>query len=383
MAVEYKMWIDGESATTEQLDKIDEIVVDQTVDAAWEAKLKIPVCVNDQGKWDGENDPWMKTFTPIRIEVNAGDGKFVPLIDGPVVGVDSVRSAQPGKSVITVVVHDDSARLNRESKVDVQEGKNDSDIVQTIFSDANLTPEIDETAPQPNQTTAATVQFRTPAQYLRYLVQRHPEWHAYVLPGKERGQSIGCFKKFPEDTDGLPELVLLGADRNLATFNVRNRGTPTNVKGAQLPLDHKDIRVSDFSFRDATLMGDPPATASAAPPATTQLPPGQSDRVDLDATTKGVGTNSTFSMQATGSIVPFCYPAVLSPYRWVLVKISDSQYSTKYLITQVTHTLSRSIYTQSFTVKGNGVTVAAGGSPTGPQPSANLSVSFNLQLSIF
>jgi len=73
----------------------------------------------------------------------------------------------------------------------------------------------------------------------------------------------------------------------------------------------------------------------------------------------------------------------LSPYRWVLVKLSDSQYSTKYLITQVTHTLTRSIYTQSFTMKGNGVTVAAGGSPTGPQPSAGLSVSFNLQLSIF
>jgi hypothetical protein len=317
--------------------------------------------------------------------VNAGDGKFVPLIDGPVVGVDSVRSALPGKSVITVVVHDDSALLNRESKVDVQEGKNDSEIAKQIFSDANLkgTPQIDDTAPQPNQTTANSVQHRTPMQYLRELVQHHPEWHAYVLPGKEKGQSIGCFKKFPEDTDGLPELVLLGAGRNLASFNVQNQSTATDVKGAHLPLDHKDIRISDFSFRDATLMGDPPATAAGAPPATTQAPPGHGERVDQAEMTTGLATNSAFSMQATGSIVPFCYPAALSPYRWVLVKLSDSQYSTKYLITQVTHTLTRSIYTQSFTVKGNGVTVADGGSPAGPQPSADLSISFNLQLSIF
>src|SRR6185295_1758133 len=175
-AVEYKMWIDGTSATPEQLEKIDEIVVSQTVDTAWEAKIKIPVCVNEQGKLDGENEKGMKPFTPIHIDVNAGDGKLVPLIDGPVVGVDSVRSSLPGKSVITVVVHDDSALLNRESKVDVQEGKNDSEIARQIFSDANLkgTPQIDDTAPQPNQTTAASVQNRTPMQYLRYLVQRHP-----------------------------------------------------------------------------------------------------------------------------------------------------------------------------------------------------------------
>jgi hypothetical protein len=204
-----------------------------------------------------------------------------------------------------------------------------------------------------------------------------------VLPGKNPGESIGCFRKFPNETDGLPELVLLGADRNLASFNVQNRGTPTNIKGAGLPLDHQDIRTNDFSFRDATLMGDPPPTAAAAPPATTHLPPGQSDRVDADETAQGLAANSTFSMSATGSIVPFCYAAALTPYRVVLVKISDSQFSTKYLITQVTHTLTRSIYTQSFTAKGNGITVADSGSQTAPQPSADLSISFNLQLSIF
>jgi hypothetical protein len=384
-AVEYKMWIDGESATTEQLDKIDEIVVDQAIDRAWEARVKIPVCVTTEGKWDGESDKVTTAFTRVRIEVNAGDGKFVPVIDGPVVSANSTRSAQPGKSVITIVVHDDSALLNREVKVDVQEGMNDSDLAETIFSD-NLTgtPEIDDTGPQANQTTSAAVQNLTPMQYLRDLARRHPEWHAYVLPGTTPGKSIGCFKKFPTDTDGLPEMVLLGADRNINAFNVANKAqNPTSVKAATLPLDHSSPVTSNNSFRDGTLMGDPPATASGTPEAITQLPPGQSDRVDLDEATKGAAANSAFSLEATGGIVPFCYPAVLSPYRWVLVKISDSQFSTKYLITRVTHTLTRSMYTQSFSVKGNGVTVAAGGTPAGPQPSASLSVSFNLQLSIF
>jgi hypothetical protein len=65
----------------------------------------------------------------------------------------------------------------------------------------------------------------------------------------------------------------------------------------------------------------------------------------------------------------------------VLVKISNSQYSAKYLISQVTHTLTRSIYTQSFAMKGNSVT--AGGKGSGPQPSALLNLGFNIQAGIF
>src|SRR5215469_16925193 len=135
-AVEFKMFLDGDSATMEQLDKVDEIVVDQAMDRAWEARLKIPVCVNNDGKWDGEQEAWMKAFTRIRVEVNPGDGKFVPLIDGPVVGFDSERSAIPGKSVVTVVVQDDSALLNREAKVAVKTGQTDSEIARQIFQDA-------------------------------------------------------------------------------------------------------------------------------------------------------------------------------------------------------------------------------------------------------
>lgn len=385
-AVEFKMFFDGQSATVEQLDKVDEIVVDQAVDKAWEAKLKIPVCVNNDGKWEGEQEAWMKAFTRIRVELNPGDGKFVPLIDGPVVGFDGARSAQPGKSVVTVVVHDDSALLNREAKVAVQQGQIDSDVARQIFLDAQLggVPDIDPTPPQPDPRTSASVQRGTPMQYLRELAKRNQDWHAYVLPGKLPSQSIGCFKQFPKDIDGLPDMSLLGADRNIEAFNVNNQAqSPTTVQAATLSIAHDSVKTSSSSYRDATLMGDQPPDASNPNQATSLLPPGQSDKVDLDHATKGAAANSGFSLEATGNVVPFCYPAVLSPYRWVLVKISDSQYSSKYLITQVTHTLQRSIYKQSFSMKGNGVTAPAGGSAGAPQPSANPSVSFNVQVSIF
>jgi hypothetical protein len=384
-AVEFKMFFDGTSATEEQLDKIDEIKVDQAVDKAWEARIKIPVCVNNDGKWEGEEEAWMKAFTTIRIEVNPGDGKFVPLIDGPVVGFDSERTAQPGKSVVTVVVHDASAFLNRKAKVEVKEGEIDSDLAKQIYTDAGIKEhQIDPTPPQPDPITAAAVQRGTPMQYLRELARRNQEWHAYVLPGKEKGQSIGCFRKFPEELDTLPEMVLLGLDRNIATFNVNNKAqNPCTVQAATLGIAHDRVQTSSSSYRDKTLLADQPPDAANTNEAECLMRPGISDRVSLTDATKGAAANSAFALEATGNIVPFCYKAALSPYRWVLVRISDSKFSTKYLITQVTHTLTRSIYTQSFSMKSDGVSVASGGAASGPQPSASVSVSFNVQVSIF
>jgi hypothetical protein len=379
--VEFKMFFDGSSATQDQLDKVDEVVVEQSVDKAWEARIKIPVCVNNDGKWEGESEAWMKAFKQIRVEVNPGDGKFVPLIDGPVVGFDNARTALPGKSVVTVVVHDDSALLNREAKVEVQQGKADSDLARQIFSDAQLTPDVDTTPPQPDA-NGASVRRGTPMHYLRDLARRNHDFHAYVLPGKSPGKSIGCFKRFRTDTDGLPDMTLLGADRNMESFNVKNKSQdPSTVKAATLSIAHDTIQKSTSSYRDATLMGDQTPDASDPKPATRLLPPGQTDRVDLDQATKGAAADSGFSLEATGTIVPFCYPAALSPYRVVMVRISDSQYSGKYLISQVTHTLTRSVYTQSFGMKGNGV--SAGGAGGGPQPSALLNLGFNIQAGIF
>ena len=66
----------------------------------------------------------------------------------------------------------------------------------------------------------------------------------------------------------------------------------------------------------------------------------------------------------------------------MLVKISDSQYSTTYLITQVTHTLDAlDLHTIVFDERQrrDGRRRRGGG----PQPSASLSASFNVQVGIF
>jgi hypothetical protein len=384
--VEYKVFFDNESATQEQLDKIEEITVEQQINMAWEARLMIPICVNSDGKWEGEEEAWMKPYSRVRVEVRIGEGDFAPLIDGPVVGNDSERSSIPGKSVITLVAHDDSALLHREDEVQRYEAGSDSEIAEQIFSDANLggSIEIDSTPPHPDNPAAAIIQRGTKMQILRSLARRHRNWHAFVLPGSEPGQSVGCFKKLPEQSDGLPALILFGEDRNTLSINVKhNARSSSDVTAATLSLRDKSVTTSSSSYRDAALLGPQTATDTQGNTTTRRLPPGQSDLVDLDSATSGEAATSGYALEATGEVMPFCYTGVLSPYRVVQAQMSDTLLSGNFVIFKVTHKLTRNIYAQSFTLRGNSVTPAASGSASGPQPSASLSVNFNVQASIF
>lgn len=389
MNAEFKVFYDNTAATKEMLDEIDEITVEQQIDRVWEARIKIPVSMNDEGVWEDEENPRYREFTRVRIEVRIGEGDFVPLIDGKTVRSNPDHNASPGRSSVTLVVQDDSVLLHREDEVRRYEAAADSDIAQEIFGAANLgeTPDVEPTPVQPDNPAAAIMQRGTKMQILRSLAARHRDFHAYVLPGKTAGTSIGCFKKLPELPDeSLPVLVMFGTGANLAEFNLRNNPrSASEVVAASMSLRDKSILTGKSSYRDAKPLGEETSTAESRENLTVKrLPPGQSDTVDLNSAAAGEAASSALSIEADGSVLPFCYTGVLSPYRVVPVRLSDSRYSTNYVIFKVTHTLTRSQYTQSFTVKGNAVSAKkGGGGPSAPAASASAAVSFNIQVDIF
>lgn len=389
MTVEYKIYYDNECATQEQLDQIEQIVVEQEVGKFWEARIKIPTCNSDAGVWEGEDAPERSEFTRVRIEVKVGDkGDFVPLIDGMIVGQDAGRSSIPGQSTITLVVHDDSAKLHTKDEVQRYESGRDSEIAEQIFLEAALggTPDVDKTEERPDNPAEAIIQRGTKMQILRSLAERNGNYYVYVLPGEEAGQSIGCFKKLTDELDEkIPKLEMFGENRNLAEFNIeQNARSATNITAARMNLRDKSITTSTASYRDATLLGEDAALdTSEENIKTRRLPPDQSDSADLDGATAGERDRDSLTLEATGSVLPLCFKGVLIPYRLVAVSVSDSRFSTNYMIFKVVHTLDRSNYTQSFTVKGNAVTASPDACAAKPQASASASVSFNMQVNIF
>jgi len=389
-SVEYRLFFNNTAATREQLDRVDEITVEQEMDMAWEAQIQVPICTDERGQWSSQDEAFLREFSRVRVEIKVGKGGFLPLIDGPIVEVQDQLNSQPGESLKTIRVQDDSVYLNREDEIVRHENQLDHEIAQQLLQGVEQIASIDvETTPSPTSSLPPVVMQReTRMQLLRSFARRHPDFHAYVLPGTESGASIGCFKKFPEQLDGLPDLVLLGGDRNLSTFTPQyDAQSPATASTAFLSLTDRTVTQRQADPATVTPLGGSLASPRTTTPATRILPPSYGDGMDVDQAVNTSTTVSSFAYGATGQVLGECYSGVLSPYRLITVRGANELLSGTYQITRVSHSLTRSNYAQSFTLRRNSrsdrppANNNSGG--VGAIAAASVTVSFNIQGSIF
>ncbi len=361
--IEFRMFFNNKPATREQLDSVEEIQVDQEVDMEWEARIKIPVCVDNKGNWTGVDKDFMAPFSQTRVEIRIDRNPFMALIDGPIVGFDNPMDSTPGKSFITLIVHDDSTYLNREESIEPFENKPDYEIARQIFQSNEhiVSTDIEETPAPAGGLPPIEIRRGTQMQMLRKLAKRQGK-HAYVLPGDSPGNSIGCFKSFPTRTDGLPSLVLVGSNRNMEMFNPRNDAqSPSTFKASSISIMDKKIITKSSIFSDIELLGEEIPFEDQSKTGIRLLSPYRYNSMNLDRAVAAEAENSSYSFEAIGRVIDQCYSGVLLPYRVVTVEGVNSRLSGNYLISRVTHTLTRSTYSQSFTLRRNARSAGSGG----------------------
>jgi hypothetical protein len=362
--IDYRLFFNNAPAKQDQLDMVESIEIEQDVDMAWEARLEIPLCSSDTGKWAKEDDKILADFARVRVEVKIGKDAFVPLIDGPIVGFDNNMSSEPGQSSLTVHVHDDSVLLNREEKLATFEDKTDDQIAKKVFQSI---PEIasvktDPVPPANGKLPSVEVQHGTAMQILRALAKRQ-NMHAYVLPGSKPGQSVGVFKKYPTTKDGLPDMILLGADRNIGRFEVKNRATQAGkTVGYAVPITDKKVVKKTSSFRRVDLLG-PEEAEKSDNTGTYLLPPDLVDSVDLDSAVQAKTEATSYQFEASGFLYTECYGKVLTPYRLVTASGVNGRLSGDYVVIGVTHSLNRETYKQTFKLLRNARSAGTGASP--------------------
>jgi hypothetical protein len=219
---------------------------------------------------------------------------------------------------------------------------------------------------------------------LRFLAERQG-LNAYVLPGLKPGKSIGCFTKLPIKTDGLPSLVLLGSDRNVFNFNPSNDSQqPTRFRAYSLGLSDKNITRRDSNLEAVPRLGKVPTIPPDS--AVQLLRPQHGDTADLDSQVAAATLWASYAISATGSVMADCYGGVLSPYRLIQVCGADTKESGTYLISQVSHRLTRSQYSQEFTLRRNAQSEESASNNNGGVAAGiavGISFSFNVQGSIF
>lgn len=387
MNTEFRIYYGTDLASQERLDAIEEVVVEQEVGKAWEARIRIPVCIREDGSWQGENDGEYAENARVRIEVRLDDGEFVPLFEGRFQAQHPDYNAAPGLSTITLVARDDTSLLHRRVESRSFSGQTDAEIVQAIFDEADLgePPEIDVLPDRPDM-DAVLNQLGSMMQMLRSIAARYGEFHAYVLPGETVGASKGCFKAFAQLVDpALPVMYLSGPNRNITGFQIeRNAARASRVEAAHLSFGDLSVTTAHAGPGDAVAPGASSASSvDDAEIRLRRLPASIAGLTDLDAAVSGMASMSGYTLRAEGSVNPAAYRGILSPYRKVAVRVSDSRYSTDYVIYKVVHTLGISEYTQSFNVIGNAASADDGSAASAPHAAAEASVEFNVQMGIF
>ncbi len=355
----YKLYIDGKAATQEQLDRFEDITVEQEIDKAWEAQLNLPVCLTEKGKWRNEDIDFLKSFTRIRVEIKAEKKEWVPLIDGPIAGLDNSMSAEPGQSTVTLMVHDDSVYLNKQDVEEEFDNKPDHEIAKTLLTSVDQINEANVdtvSAPQNGNRTRSVFYGQTAIRVLRELARRN-NMHAYVLPGTEAGKSVGYFKELPsEPVEELPALTAVGEERNLSNINIRyNPQSETEYTASRISLSDKGVVTQTSNASDRQLLGSQTPEQSGENANRRILSMHFNEGMDLQQAVQSASNRTRYAFQGSGSVVTSCYEGILRPFQVVMIKGVNSKYSGYYVISKVTHKMTRSYYSQEFEVKRDAV----------------------------
>ncbi len=363
----FRVYFDGTPATDEQLDLVTSIRVDQAIGMATEAEIKIALTTDDAGAWSGMEEGFAQPFARVRVEVKIGDdsdaGDFVPLIDGPIVGQRFELGAGPGESTLSLVVHDDSILLNREEKVALYEDMTADEVVQQLYSDAGLTPEVDSVPAAGSALTRYVVQRGTAMQLVRELARRYGMF-AYVKPGDAPGASTGVFQRPALAAGALPGLLLMGTDRNIDGFSAQfDALRPLTASAGNVSITDKTALSSDTTTSDLDPLGDEAVHDFVSPLATALLARTREETNDLDAATQAAVDLSSFAYSATAEVDAERYNTVLSPHQVISVAGAGGYLSGDYLISRVTHQITEDAYKQKFTLRRNARSAGGGGSP--------------------
>lgn len=361
---QFRVYVDGQPASEEQLASFARIRIEQAIGMAAAAELELSLLPDEAGEWSGFDDPAAQPFARVRIEVLVGDADFVPLLDGPVVGQRFELEAAPDASRLVVVVHDDSVLLDRDEKVAVFENVGLAELVRDLIEAPGLEARI--AAGLPDAASAVdrfVVQRGTNMQTLRALARRFGMF-VYVEPGDEPGRSVGVFEAATPRDDALPDLVLLGDDRNIATFSAEfDALRPQAAKAGTVRAIDKEALGGTAASASEPALGQDAAHAIVAP-ALTLLSQTREEQSDLDAAAAAVVDVSSWAFTARGEVDADLYAGVLRPYRKLTVVGVGPQLSGDYMVARVLHEIDDDGYRQRFSLTRNAR--SAGATPGNP-----------------
>jgi hypothetical protein len=170
------------------------------------------------------------------------------------------------------------------------------------------------------------------------------------------------FKRLQLDAAGLPEILLVGDKRNVASFSAEfDALRPIKARAGSIGLADRSVLASSADTPGARPLGDVPVH-DLTQPALMLLTRTREEQADLDAATAATVELSSWAYAANGELDADSYEGVMQPYRLVRVRGIGGYLSGDYLIGRVRHVLTDSAYRQRFTLHRNARSAGGAGS---------------------
>jgi len=242
-SITYTLLISNSPASSELLEAVQEVQVENNCDMASIFRLRIAVGVGNTGDWTILSDDPFQPLTPVTTRMQVGTGLGEPLISGYVTSHHLEIKNEPGQSYLEVVGMDATALMNLEEKVAAWPNMADSDIASAIFGNYGFTPRVERTQPVRQGDDVTTLQRGTDIRFLRRLAERNG-FECYVETDPTLNADVGHFH--PPELQGTPQgplSVNFGAETNVTSFTARYEMLkPTTAEASDLDIHTKSVQ---------------------------------------------------------------------------------------------------------------------------------------------
>jgi phage protein D len=357
-ATSYSLSIGGRAAPPELLAAVRQIEVEDHAQMADMVRIKLAVAVReDGGGWTILDDGPFTRLAKLRIAVTVGTGPALPLIEAYVIDVDTSFSSHPGTSELSVTAMDPTVLMHLDEKVKSWPNMKDSDVASAIFSDRayGFTPVVESTNLSRQEDDHTLLQRGTDIQLLHQLADRNG-FECFVALN-DAGDVEGHFH--PPKPEGQPQGTLtvnMGSATNVDRFRARyDMLGPAVAKAATIDPDDAAKQTGEASEpARASAMGDEPATPADRPRQVLLSQLGMARAGEVQQLAQAVVDRSSWSIAAEGEINTIAFAKVLRAKQPVMVRGVGQQFSGRYYVERVLHTISgEGTWLQKFTLRRN------------------------------
>ena len=356
--VSYSLTVDGKPASAAVLNAVKVIEVEDHAEMADMLRLRLAVAVREDGTgWTLLDDALFTRLANLKVSVTVGSGKAIPLISAYVIEVDTQFSNEPGGSVLTVVAMDPTALMHLDEKVKAWPNMKDSDVASAIFSDSayKFTPVVEATRWSRQENDHTLMQRGTDIQFLHQLAERNG--YECFVELNDAGDVEGHFH--PPKNDGQPQGTLtvnMGAATNVNKFRARfDMLSPATAKAATIDPDDASAQSGQAEEGSETGgMGDAPSVPADRPRRVLPSQLGMAQAGEVQLFTQALVDRSSWSLLAEGEVSTVAYGGILKAKQPVMVRGVGRQFSGRYYVDRVLHTISGDgSYTQKFNLRRN------------------------------